>query len=327
MKVLVTGATGFIGSHLVRRLLEEGHNVRTLARSGLAASSLEALGVEVVLGDLRDAGVVGQALKGREWVFHLAARSKSSRRAEKQLHAVNVEGTANIAQAAVDAGVDRFVFCSSCGIYGYAIKNRAINEETRPKPDSHYGRSKLLGEQIVLSRHKQDRLPVVVARISGVIGPGALRWLRLFKSIAVGDFKLVGDGGGYRHLADVSDVVNGLLKCAGVKDVEGRIYIIAGDKPLRLREFVQLIAEEVGGKVERRADSAARHLYGLLNRAVLASFGFNLPYAARLGFFLNDRIFDISRARKDLGYLPTMSPEQSIRLTADWFRAQGYLKK
>jgi len=327
MNVLVTGATGFIGSHVVRRLVEEEHNVRALVRPLTDASLLEALSVEVVRGDLCDGRAVTRALKNCQWVFHLAAKTPPSEPTKKELHAVNVKGTANIARAAVLTGVGRFVFCSSGGIYGYAIKNRAINEETKLTPDSYYAKSKLLAERIVLSHHERDKLPVVIARVTEVMGPGTIRWLGLFQSIAAGRFRFIGEGDGYHHPTDVSDVVNGLLKCAGVKGVEGRTYVIAGAKPVRLREFVRLIAEEVGGKLVWKEDSPARlHLYGLLNRLVPASFGFDLPRADRVGFFLSDRIFDISRARKELGYIPAVSPEESIGRTVDWLRAQGYLK-
>ena len=107
------------------------------------------------------------------------------------------------------AGVDRLVFCSSVAVYGRIPKNQMLDEETETNPDSPYGESKVLGEQVVMSARHCDGLPVVVARISTVWGPGNASWIGLFRSIASGRFRLIGDGTNRHHIADVSDVFAG----------------------------------------------------------------------------------------------------------------------
>ena len=114
-------------------------------------------------------------------------------------------------------------------------KNRLIDENTETNPDSPYGESKVLGEQIVLSARQREGLPVVVARISTVWGPGTTSWLGLFRSIASGQFRLIGAGTNYHHIADVSDVVEGLRLCASVKGIEGRTFILSGSEAVQLR--------------------------------------------------------------------------------------------
>src|SRR3990172_1636658 len=248
INVLVTGATGFIGRHLVKRLRREGNRIRALVRPGTDASSLCALGIDITRGDIRDYEAVERAVKNCQLVFHLAAKTERLELPRKAVQAVNVLGTANVARAAVHAGVGRLVLCSSAGVYGRIIKNLAIDEDTNVKPDSPYGESKVLAEQIALFHHERHGLPIVVARITSVFGPGALSWLGLFQSIASGRFRLIGSGNNKHQFVDVLDVVEGLVLCGFAKGVEGRTYIIAGSDPIRLREFVQMIGEEVGNK-------------------------------------------------------------------------------
>jgi nucleoside-diphosphate-sugar epimerase len=325
MNVLVTGATGFIGPHLTKRLVREGYHVRALVRPVTDASSLEALGVEIVRGDVRDPGAVGRAVANCQLVFHLAARTSHGDLPAKEIYSINVEGTANVARAAVQAGVARLVLASTARVYGI-IKNRAVDERTPVKPDSAYPESKARAEQTALSHHARDGLPVVVARVTSVFGPGSKTWLGLFQAVAAGRFRLIGSGDNYHHPGDISDIVEGLCLCGTVKGVEGRTYIITGDEPLPLRAMIRLIQDELGVTVSRRAVPAAPlRLYKLLNDVVGACGGGRLPRFDRVEFFLNDRIFDQSRARDELGYTPKVSLKEAIHRTAEWYREQGHL--
>jgi nucleoside-diphosphate-sugar epimerase len=327
MNVLVTGATGFIGRHLVERLTNEGDRVKALVRPETSTSWLDALGVEVVCGDLCNAQAVERAAEHCQVVFHLAAKTEAlGLLSRKDVQMANVQGTENVARAALQTGVDRVVFCSSVSVYGRVIKNRRIDEKTANHPDTAYGESKVLAERAVLSHHKRHGLPVVVARISTVFGPRALSWLGLYRSIASGHFRLIGAGHNHHHLVDVSDVIEGILLCGSVKGVEGRTYILAGSESVQLRELVQMIGEEVG--VTRFRDNlpaAPLHVYRVLDMITSTVIGRRLPRADRLALFLGDKSFDISRGRQELGYVPKVNPRETIRRTADWFRTQGYL--
>jgi nucleoside-diphosphate-sugar epimerase len=326
MNVLVTGATGFIGRHLIQRLIQDEHHLRALVRPQTDASWLEKLGVEIVRGDIRDYAATERATANCELVFHLAAKTEALELPRKAVQAVNVKGTSNVARAAVQAGVNRIVFCSSVGVYGRVIKNLAIDEKTEVKPDSPYGESKVLAERIVLSHHERDGLPVVVTRLTTVFGPGAVGWLGLFQAIASGRFRLIGSGNNHHHLADVSDAVEGLALCGYGNRAEGRTYIIAGSRPVQLRELAQMIAEEVG--VTRLAAGppvGVLHLYKIVNKFVYAWTGRRLPRADRIDFFLGDRIFDISRGRSEPGYAPKVSMREAVARMAEWFRSRHYI--
>lgn len=134
------------------------------------------------------------------------------------------------------------MFCRSVSVYGRIAKKKLIDEHTATDPDSPYGQSKVLGKQIVLSSRIREGLPVWVASIATVWGRGTTGWLGRFRSIAFGQFRLIGKGINYHHLVDVSDVVEGLLPCGARRGIEGRTYILAGSESVQLRR----IGEEVG---------------------------------------------------------------------------------
>jgi nucleoside-diphosphate-sugar epimerase len=323
VNVLVTGATGFIGSQLVPRLLTRGDNVRVLVRTGTDASGLGA-GVEVVRGDLADAPAVERAVEGCQVVYHLAKAPGGS--SKKALEQVNVIGTTHVARAASRASIDRLVHCSSTAVYGHQPnKGLPLSEDAAIRPDSPYARSKALAEQAVWSY--AERLPVVVARITSVLGPRARGWLSLFRSVRSGRFRLIGGGNGYHHPADVSDVVEGLVLCADSQLAQGRTYVLGGPESIPLHTMVQLIREElnVDGPSPRSLPASVFRCYLRLNQLAELVAGIRLPRTDSIAFLLSDRMLDISRARRELGYAPQVGIRQAIHRTAQWYNAEGFL--
>ena len=321
---LLTGATGFIGSGLARRLAADGWALRALVRPTTDASWLEKLGVEVVRGDLRDLASLDRALQGTTRVFHLAARTSHGNLPESEMVAINVVGTENVASAALRVGVERFVHCSTARVYGI-IRNHAVDEDTPFDPDSAYPESKARAEAIV-REHEARGLPLVVARITAVFGPGSKSWLPLFQSIADGSFRMIGSGGNYHHPADLDDVVDGLVRCASVPGVEGRAYILTADEPIRLRDLIAMIADELGTTVSKRPlPGWPLSLYKRAQDVGRAVGVKRLPRFDRVEFFVNDRIFSIARARAELGFEPRVGLRESVRRTADSYRSLGLL--
>jgi nucleoside-diphosphate-sugar epimerase len=321
--ILVTGATGFVGSHLVDAL-QGAEPLRALARTGSDASALEAAGVDVVRGDLREPDAIRRALKGCRVVHHLAALTSHSGASASELFETNVEGTARLAEAALDEGVERFVFASAVKVYGVA-RQGTIDEDTPRDPASAYASSKERAENLLFRLAEERGLPLVVARLGGMLGAGAVGWLGLFRAIADGSFRMLGNGRGRYPAADVDDVVAGIRRAAEVPGIEGRVYNLTGE-PVTLAKLVDAIADVVGGPPRRRPLPAAPlHAYGLLQRAALGLTGRSLPRFSRVELFLGDRVFDISRARRELGYDPKTELQVSIARTARWFRERGLL--
>ncbi len=325
MKVLVTGATGFIGSHLTERLIEDGYAVKALVRESGDVSLLESLGVEIVYGDIRDLAAVEKAAGGCEQVYHLAAATPWRRVSRQKYFAVNVEGTENLAYAATKAGITRLVHVSTAGVHG-TIKTPPVYEHSKTNPNSLSHGTKLKGEEVLLSCYKRKGLPVVVARLSSVLGPRGLSWLGLFQAIATKNFRIIGSGENHVHTSCVSDVVDGLRRSADTGDIEGECYLIASKEPIKVKQFVEMIAEELGIKVSFSGLPAAPYLLlHSLSTAMYKHFGLFFTPSNKYELFLTDRVLCISKAQKELGYNPQISVREGIKQTVKWFREKGYI--
>jgi len=326
MKAMMTGATGFIGSHLIDRLLADGHEVTALVRSSDAASSLDARGVKVVRGSVEDIDALCRAAEGREVVFHLARAKAHGVRPMSEVLRVNVEGTRNVVRAAAAVGVPRLVHCSSTAVYGSRTGKLPVREDAVLRPESAYPRSKAQAEGIVAAECG-TRVAPVIARITAVLGPRCNSWLSLFRSAASGTLRLVGDGSSLHHPADVSDIVEGLLLCGSVREAAGRTYNLAGQGPVAIRELAEMMAFAVGKRVQRQRSipSFLAESYLVLGRVAGSLAGIGLPRLDSVVFLSSDRQFDMSRARDELGYVPQVNLRVAVQRTADWYRAEGLI--
>lgn len=331
MKVLVTGATGFIGRHLTQTLCSRGYTVRVLARPSSKTDFLKSLKVEIISGNITDFNAVKKAVVGCQHVYHLAgktsrvARIKNTEESHSSLYAVNMGGTKNVALAASAAKVERLVYGSSAGVYG-VIKHLPADENSPTNPNTLYRQSKLLGEKILLSSHQQTGLPVVIARLSSVFGAEGLNYLGFCGAISTGQFRLIGRGHNYLHLTHVSDTVDGLIKCATAPNIEGNCYLIAGQEPIQLSYFVGAIAKELGVKLAaKNSPELPFKLFFALSQIMRNISGIELPRSHQYEMFVTSRILNIAKAQKELNYQPSRSFEQGIQETIQWYREQGML--
>lgn len=325
MRALVTGATGFIGGHLVAALAAEGPGTRALVRPGTDATSLETLGVEVVRGDLADAPAICRAVAGCDVVYHLAGLTSTKPAGRRAYDAVNVMGTRNVARAALDAGVGRLVYGSSIGTFGAAFGRRPVNEMTPPRPDSVYRASKLAGEREVTAAARNG-LPSVIARIGSTMGPGARHWLGLFGAVAERRVRRIGAGTNRIQPVHVTDVIAGLRRCGTVPGIEGGLFLLPGPEPITVGEFLERIAAAVGTTLPpRRLPGAPFRAWYRLGQLVVQRTGRAIPWGHRHKLFFADEWFDFSRTRSRLGYAPRISVVESIGQTAEWLRAEGLL--
>jgi nucleoside-diphosphate-sugar epimerase len=326
MKVLVTGATGFVGSNLTKKLVESGYEVKVLVRDKSNTSYLESLGVEVIRGDILDVAVVEEAVKECQHVYHLAAQMLQGGISKKIYYTANVKGTKNVAHAAIKANVKRFVHASSAGVYGI-ITHPPVDENTTPNPSSAYRESKFLAEQTVLSYHQKEGLPLVIARLPGVIGPGSLTWLGLVRAISKKNFRIIGTGENYDHLGYISDVVDGLYLCAKTQGIEGESYNIAADEAIKVRDLVDIIAKELGiGNSISSLPVAPYRAFNFVAEKVYKYSGLELPGVHRYPLFLANKILNISKAQKQLGYSPKVGNEEAIQKMVRWYQESRYIQ-
>lgn len=326
MKVLVTGANGFTGSYLTKLLLSEGYQVRVLVRNNANLDTLEGLDVEYAYADLAKDGAPDGLMDEIEVVYHVAAAFRVENVPEKYFWDVNVEGTRKLIQAAAEAKVKRFVHCSTVGVQG-EISNPPAKEEDPYKPGDYYQESKVDGEKLVLEFSQKTGLPVSIVRPVGIYGPGDTRFLKFFKMISRGKFRMIGSGKVLYHLTYVEDLVLGIM-LAGIKEkAVGEIFTIGGEGFMTLREF----ADKVAALSERKISSIHIPAWpvwfaGWICEMLCKPLGITPPiYRRRVDFFIKDRAFDISKAKKLLDYQPKYSVDEGLKLTFDWYRKEGLL--
>ncbi len=324
-RVLVTGASGFTGGHLCERLSRNGNVVRALVRHPERCGDLRRWGIELAVGDLRDRKSLERATKGTDVVYHIGALYRPENVSRKEIWETNVQGTKNILDASIDAGVRRFIHCSTVGVHG-DIKNPPGNEETAYGPGDYYQESKTEGEKVVLKYMAKRQLRIVVFRPAGLYGPRDLRFLRLFKAIKTRRFIMLGSGEVMYQMIYIDDLIDGILLCGTQDNAIENVYILTGEEPVTLNQLVQVIAEAVGVPQPRfRLPLTPVYLAGILCELVCKPFRIQPPlYRRRLDFFRKTRSFDISKAKRELGFKPT-DLKTGITLTAEWYQRQGLL--
>jgi nucleoside-diphosphate-sugar epimerase len=327
-RALVTGATGFTGGHLCERLASEGYAVRALVRDPSRSAELRGWGVEIAVGDLRDRQSLERAVAGTDVVYHIGGIFRQENIPRREMMAVNAQGTKDMLDAAIKAGVQRFVHCSTIGVHG-DVKHPPADEETPYAPGDHYQESKVQGERVALQYMHEGRLPVVVFRPGGIYGPRDLRFLKLIKAIERGWFVMLGSGRVLYQMIYIDDLIDGILLCGQKKQAVGNVYILTGSEPVPLNQFVRMIADVLSVRLSRlRFPVMPVYLAGLLCELICQPMGINPPlYRRRVDFFRKTRSFDISKARKELGFEPRTDLKTGIQLTVDWYRKADLLRQ
>jgi dihydroflavonol-4-reductase len=326
LRALVTGATGFTGGHLARTLARRGWTVRALVRDARRASDLREGAIEIVSGDLRDHGSVARAAAGVDVVFHIAAIYRQAGLKAADYWAVNASAVRTVVEAARAAGARRVVHCSTVGVHG-DVERPPADEDAPLRPGDIYQQTKLEGERLARQASADTGVEVVIARPTGIYGPGDRRLLKLFRGVARRRFVTLGDGRIYYHLTYIDDLVEGFRLCGEVIGAAGRTYILAGPEVTTLNELVALVAKEAGVRPPSiHLPAWPFRAAGAVCEALCAPLGIEPPiYRRRVDFFTKSRAFDISRARTELGYEPSISLREGIRRTLAWYRQAGWL--
>ncbi len=327
MRVLITGATGFTGGHLARTLGAQKHAVRALVRHrGPSTADLARYGIEVVEGDLLDRRALESATAGVDVVYHIAAIYRQAGLAEAAYRAVNAEAVAQVVEAAARGGVRRVVHCSTVGVHG-DVDHPPANEDAPLKPGDIYQVTKLEGERLAREAGQRANIEVTIVRPSGIYGPGDRRLLKLFRGVARRRWVTLGRGEIYYHLTYIDDLVQGFIRCGELPAAANRTYILAGAEVTTLNALVALIADAAGVPNPRiHLPVWPVWIAGAACEAICAPFGIEPPlYRRRVDFFTKSRAFDISRARREIGYAPDVGLRDGIRRTLEWYRSYGWL--
>lgn len=321
----VTGASGFTGGHLCSALLKKGYNITALIRENSETAHLEEKGIKLVKGDLSNPGTLKGIIKDIDLVFHVAAMYRQEV-SKEMFTRVHVEGTKALLEASISAGVKRFVHCSTVGVQG-EIENPPAKENAPYNPGDFYQVSKMEGEKVALSYFKDKKIDGAVVRPVGIYGPGDTRFLKLFKTINKGSFKMIGTGKALYHLTFVEDLVAGIILAGEVPESSGQIYTIGGSEYLPLEDLVGQIAGILGKRVSKmHIPLFPVYVAAFLCEVLCKPFGIQPPlYRRRLDFFTKDRAFDISKARQELGYTPRISLKEGLTRTAQWYKENGLL--
>ena len=324
---LITGATGFLGGHLARRLVENGQcEVRALVRESSDSGPLHELGVDLEVGDLKDRPSLRSAVAGASIVYHIAASFRTEHLTHDDMWRTNVQGTRDLLEASREAGVERFVHCSSVGVHG-AIDNPPGNEDSAFDPGDRYQDTKAEAEILARNFGVEHSLPVVVFRPAGIYGPGDLRFLKLFKSIKSGVFRMIGSGKVLYQMVYVEDLVDGILLCGASEKASGEAFILTGERPYTLNTITQTIAKTLGVEISSlRIPATPVYVAGALCELVCRPLGISPPlYRRRVDFFRKTRAFSIEKAQKELGFSPQFELVEGLRRTATWYQEQGLL--
>lgn len=324
MKALVTGATGFIGSHLTEELVRRGYEVTCLVRRTSFLGELEGLGVHFVIGDCRDKPSLEKAVEGMDFVFHLAAVINAQD--WEAYYQVNFLGTRNLLEACAkrNPNLKKFLFVSSISAAGPSEKGKAIKESDPTRPISNYGRSKLLAEQSVLEN--SDRIPAVILRPSNVLGP---RQKELFISIKLVKRKimpLVGTGEPQTSLCYVGDVVDALILTAESEKAKGKVYFLADPNPYAWTEITDAIADTLGIHFFILKVPFCLQMFAASVSEISARLTRTRPFLTKEGVLVAKRyywIYDSSKIERELGFVPKIHLKEAIMKTIDWYRQRG----
>ena len=330
--MLITGGSGLLGGHIVERMSQQGHKVRALVRQTSDIEHLKTTGAEIVYGNVEDYDSLVAAAKGMDVIIHAAARVLPGWGQWRDFESCIVEGTENLLNASIEAGVKRFVYVSSGTVVGKAALGDKPADETAPYIDveltreAYYDHAKAKAEQIVLDYHKQGKISATVVRPCMIYGPRCrLLTDRIYRYVKMFPV-LPGNAMAKTALVHVHDVADCVILAATSEKSWGQVYNIGPAEIVTFRDFINSMAKATG-KSEFKiviplgvvfASAAVMEMWGRLIRSEDA------PFLTRSDIkFVRDGMYiDSSKARKELGWQPKISIEEGCRQYVEWRKTQ-----
>ena len=329
MRVLVTGGTGFTGSHLVRRMLARGYDVRVLDnQKGLTYDELAGKGADISIGSVTDSDLLKRLISGCDVVHHLAAAFRRVNLPRNVYWDTNVTAMRRLLEIAGDCNVKKVVYCSTQGVHGN-VDNPPGDENTPIEPEDYYQYTKYEGEKVA-QEFIRNGMDISILRPTALYGPGDPgRFLMLFRRVQKGMFPFFGSGGALYHPVYVDNFVDSFELAVEKPASRGEAYIIADDKFFTIKEIVQKIATIMN------VDLKIRHFpfWPLYCVSTVVELAFKpLPmdpplFRRRADWFRQNRAFKIDKARDQLGYIPGVDLDTGLKLTYDWYVENRYLER
>lgn len=322
MSVLVTGGTGFIGSHLVDELLGQGYNIRVLRRDTSSITGLENKKLSFVIGDLNDKESLTRACRQIDVVFHVAALPRDWG-PKRTFFEVNIEGTRNLLDACLTNKVPRFVFMSSAAVYGFPKTQQQITEAYQKNPTAKYGESKLCAEELLWEYGKKYNIAVSAVRSPLVLGPRD-RLVTPFLMNALQQKKLffIGDGNQKISFSDGRDVAHCLRLAGESKNATGQAYNVKSFDSTP-KQLMETLAEKIHAPrpYKHRSYLHAYLLAGIIEGSWVLLRKQNPPFTRhKVKVLGHARLLDITKAEKDLGYRPRYTLVSTIDDLVVWYQ-------
>ena len=323
---LVTGASGFVGSHLAQELVRRGYRVQGLVRKSSNLNWLVDSGVEFVFGDIQDKNSLKKILVDYEYIFHTAGLIKSSD--PSLFYKVNYQGTRNLLEAAWEnrLPLKRFVYISSSAASGPSLNGRPKKETDLCNPTSIYGKSKLEGERETFAF--ADRFPVTAVRPPGIYGPRDRQLLNIFKLAQWGIMPILGEGDNQFSIIHVKDLVNGIISAAESKRAVRQTYFMSDGLAYTWMQAGKILAEVQGKKfrnlvVPKWLLSVSAGTADVISKASGKSFYLTRRKIKELDYKV--WVCDITKAKQELNFQPRYDFRIGAKETLEWYKQQKWI--
>ncbi|MBE9126148.1 MULTISPECIES: NAD-dependent epimerase/dehydratase family protein [unclassified Coleofasciculus] len=326
-RALVTGATGFTGSVLAQKLVEQGVKVVAIARQTSNLKPFKDMNIEWIRGDVFDESLISKAVKGVNYIFHMVTPFREAKSPDMGYYNVHVLSTQLLAKAALkEPDFKRFVHVSTIGVHGH-IAHPPADENAPIYPGDVYQETKLEGELWLKNYADQEGLPITIVRPAGIYGPREKRLLKIYKWVSRQWVPVIGDGNNLLHFIHVDDLTNFFILAATHPHAVGEVFICGSPEAMPFKKMVSIISDYYGTPV-RFIKFPAVPLFALGDffEVICRPLGIEPPiYRRRLAFYTKDRSFNTSKMNHLLGFVPAHSDEEGLKELAQWYLDQGWI--